>query len=173
MQQRRQVDKTTHASPGRPHLRVVGTFREQENEHARRYVRALMNRQFGGSQTALARALGVAQPTVGNFIAGKFGIGPKMLAGLRVITGAGEDEILGRGSRKAAEPDIPEDPRYPSRARAIVAARIMGLREEAIQATATTMLKGRAGVDYDPGVEYWMEDMLHNAKQLAHEDESA
>lgn len=149
---------------------MVSSHREKENEHARAFVRRLMNERYEGKQSHLSKALGMSQPTVGNFLNGKQGIGSKLLAGLRGLTGAGEDEILGRGPAANARPDIPPDPRYPSRALAIAAANLAGIRPDAVETVAGYRFKGREGRDIDPGVEYWLGEVLHVAKQMDIED---
>ena len=53
--------------------------------------------------------------------------------------------------------DVDPDPTYPSRARAIAAARIVELREQAIEAVLRELLPEGAA---DPGAAYWLERVL-------------
>ena len=58
-------------------------------------------------------------------------------------------------------PSVPDDARYPSRARAVAAAHIVGYSEAAI-----TAVRGVIDLPADPGVDYWL--TLLRAKELEH-----
>lgn len=60
--------------------------------------------------------------------------------------------VLGRGTPEGLAVSTPEDPRYPSRARVIVAARLLGRYSDEVIAA---VLAHDAPAS-DPGVEYWM-----------------
>lgn len=61
---------------------VTKALSHEHNERARALVRQLRAERFNGSQLELAAALGVAQPTLSGFLAGKRGAGGKIMAGL-------------------------------------------------------------------------------------------
>lgn len=68
---------------------------EQHNENARRFIRSLIEREFGNNQTAFARRIGYAQPTLNEFLNGGRGAGFKLLDSVAQLTGRSVDQIRG------------------------------------------------------------------------------
>jgi len=54
----------------------------RQNETARKVIREILQARFDGNQLAMARACGVSQSTISNIIAGKHGLGPKVMLAL-------------------------------------------------------------------------------------------
>ena len=67
----------------------------EQNQAVRQQVRALLA-QYHGNMTSLARALGVSQSQISQFLGGKTGAGMKLLRGLSRRTLKSIDEILGK-----------------------------------------------------------------------------
>lgn len=90
-----------------------------QNDAARRYIRALMDRDFEGKQLRAAPHFGVTQGYLGEFINGRRGAGMKLLRGVAKYAGVPIEAILGD------QPETPDpvrtfaNERYPARAQAI------------------------------------------------------
>ena len=72
------------------------SLRPEQNERLREIVRDLIATDFRGSATALAKALGVTQPLVSEFLSGGRGAGPKFIQALADVTGRSIDDLYGR-----------------------------------------------------------------------------
>lgn len=72
------------------------SLRPEQNERLREIVRDLIAKDFKGSATAAAKALGVTQPLVSEFLSGGRGAGPKLIQALADITGRSIDDLYGR-----------------------------------------------------------------------------
>lgn len=72
------------------------SLREDQNKRLRAIVRELVDGEFAGSATAAARAFGVAQSMVSEFLAGGRGAGPKLINGIAEYTGRSIDDLYGR-----------------------------------------------------------------------------
>ena len=69
---------------------------DEQNERLRGIVRELVAREFQGNASHAARAFGVTQSLVSEFLAGARGAGPKLLGGIATHTGRSIDELYGR-----------------------------------------------------------------------------
>lgn len=72
------------------------SLRPEQNERLREIVRDLIARNFAGNGTAAAKALGVTQGLVSEFLSGGRGAGPKLIQGLADYTGRSIDDLYGR-----------------------------------------------------------------------------
>lgn len=79
-------------------LRGMSTksLRPEQNERLREIVRDVIAKDFSGNATAAARAFGVAQGLVSEFLSGGRGAGPKLIQGLADYTGRSIDDLYGR-----------------------------------------------------------------------------
>lgn len=58
------------------------SLRDDQNERVRGIVRELVTKEFAGNMTAAARAFGVRQSLVSEFLSGARGAGPKLINGI-------------------------------------------------------------------------------------------
>lgn len=65
-------------------------------EAAREYIRALIDRDFGGVAWGFTKAIGVSQATIAAFLTGKGGIGLNVLEKVADYAHTTIDEIVGR-----------------------------------------------------------------------------
>lgn len=72
------------------------SLRDDQNERVRAIVRELVAKEFAGNATAAARALGVRQSLVSEFLSGARGAGPKLINGIAEHTGRSIDDLYGR-----------------------------------------------------------------------------
>lgn len=68
----------------------------ERNEHLRGEVRALIEKEFRGNESAAARAFGVSGSMLSEFLRGLRGAGPKLLNGVADYTGRSTDDLYGR-----------------------------------------------------------------------------
>jgi len=125
--------------PKRKPARAVSV---EENEHLRAVARALMAERYGGNQTRLAKALGVEQAFVSDFLLGKRGAGVAMIRGLERLAAS---STLASALRRGLE-----DP-FPARRVVVELARGEGVAESVLLALASDVLPGKK----DPGEDYW------------------
>jgi hypothetical protein len=74
-----------------------------QNEHLRGVVRALVAGDFDGNASRAARAFGVTQSLVSEFLGGGRGAGPKLVQGVADYTGASIDALYGRAGVPAVQ----------------------------------------------------------------------
>jgi len=72
------------------------SLRPEQNERLREIVRDVIAKDFSGNATAAARAFGVAQGLVSEFLFGGRGAGPKLIQGLADYTDRSIDDLYGR-----------------------------------------------------------------------------
>lgn len=72
------------------------SLRPEQNERLRGIVRELIDRDFDGNGTAAAKAFGVAQGMISEFLSGGRGAGPKLIQGIADYTGRSIDDLYGR-----------------------------------------------------------------------------
>lgn len=88
----------------------------RQNELARNELRKLVERRFPGKQADAAKALGVSQPTLANFLSGARGLGPKLMRGIARIDSAVAGLILGGVSMPEGDQTVaPTEQRQPAR----------------------------------------------------------
>lgn len=124
--------------------------------------------RHGGVNARAGRALGMTGSAVSYIVArtnrASYETALKVAKALQVPPG----ELLDYSP--PADVTVDTDPRYPSRARALAAGRLAGIRADALEAVAGMRFKGREGRDIDPGVEYWLSEILHVSRQMEAED---
>lgn len=85
------------------------SFSDDQNEQIRREVNALMKERFGddpGSQTSMAKLLGVSQSALSLFLRKRNGAGPKLLYGLARLKGVKPQDLVSE--------ELPQsDPEHP------------------------------------------------------------
>lgn len=69
---------------------------------AREFIRALIDRDFGGIAWPFAKALNVSQASISSFLASKAGIGLNVLEKVADYANASLDEVVGRGGMPQA-----------------------------------------------------------------------
>ena len=84
------------AYPSRPMGPTSKSLRDDQNERLRGILRDLVDAKFGGSASAAARELGIAQSLVSEFLTGGRGAGPKLLNAVAEHTGRSLDDLYGR-----------------------------------------------------------------------------
>jgi len=67
-----------------------------QNEELRRRLRELIASKYDGAITHAAKGLGVSHATISDVLAGKRGVGQKLLDGMANVTGTSLDVLLGR-----------------------------------------------------------------------------
>lgn len=72
------------------------SLRDDQNDRVREIVRELVAKEFAGNATAAARAFGVRQSLVSEFLSGARGAGPKLINGIAEHTGRSIDDLYGR-----------------------------------------------------------------------------
>lgn len=113
---------------------MARSFSAEQNEVLRKAAHDLVVRF--GSQARLAKELNIHQPSLSNFLGGKFGAGHVLARSIARLKGKSVEELLGI--------DLPEHDyvdRYPNRAMAIQMARRDGYDEDAIQTMAQATLQ--------------------------------
>lgn len=83
-------------APGSVATMSSKSLRPEQNERLRGIVRDLITKDFAGSATAAAKAMGVTQGLVSEFLSGGRGAGPKLIQGLADYTGRSIDDLYGR-----------------------------------------------------------------------------
>lgn len=112
-----------------------------QNEHLRGVVRRILTQDFDGNVSRTAKALGVVQSMVSEFLSGARGAGPKMLQGVADYTGQSIDSLYGRtGTPGATRPStIGTHPDWPA-ARAGALARARTVKPEDVERVADVVL---------------------------------
>jgi plasmid maintenance system antidote protein VapI len=113
---------------------MARSFTPEQNETLRKAAHELVGRF--GSQVRLAKELGIYQPSLSNFLSGKFGVGHSMARNIARLKGMSVEELLGIDERA-----VELDDRYPNRALAIQIARRDGYDEDAIRTIAFAQLQ--------------------------------
>lgn len=72
------------------------SLRPEQNERLREIVRDLIAKDFKGNATSAAKAIGVAQGLMSEFLSGGRGAGPKLIQGIADVTGRSIDDLYGR-----------------------------------------------------------------------------
>lgn len=127
----------------------------QQNERVRAGVRELLKMR-GDNQTAVAPLIGVEQATLSRFLSGVHGTSSHVALRVAQLLGRDPLEFLDPSRRPAVAPKItPVDPRYPSRAKAEMAARVLDCSDEDIQSA----IDAHDSSD-DPGDVYWVTEFL-------------
>lgn len=72
------------------------SLRDEQNERLRGIVRELVAKDFQGHATNAAKAFGVTQSLVSEFLGGGRGAGPKLVNGIASYTGRSIDDLYGR-----------------------------------------------------------------------------
>lgn len=67
-----------------------------QNDELRRRLRELVTAKYEGAIGQAAKALGVSHATISDVLAGKRGVGQKLLDGMANVTGQSLDVLLGR-----------------------------------------------------------------------------
>lgn len=78
---------------------------EPRNRAAREFVRAIVDRDFGGTITAAARGLGVSYSALYEFLAGTRGAGMKLLEAVSAYSKQPIETIIGTGRVAEATPE--------------------------------------------------------------------
>lgn len=112
-----------------------------QNEHLRGVVRALVAGDFDGNASKAARAFGVTQSLVSEFLSGARGAGPKLVQGVADYTGSTIDALYGRSGTPAAQRPMAlgRHPDWPA-ARAGALRRARTVRPEDIERVAEVVL---------------------------------
>lgn len=134
-------------------------------EAARAYLASFV-RRFDGNATAAAKALGVSQPTVTNILNGRNVIGFPVLEALAAHERVPFDVILGRAA--PTEPVVELQDRYPNRARALAAWRLLGRDAEAAEGVAALAMDR----DDDPSPDEWFADLEREEARLRRQAKS-
>lgn len=81
----------------------------ERNAAARKFVEVLVKRDFGGNTSVAAKAIGISQSLLYEFLAGTRGAGMKLLDGVSRLSGESIDVIVGRpGAAAAAQKPAPD-----------------------------------------------------------------
>lgn len=112
-----------------------------QNEYLRGVVRRLVAGDFDGNASKAARAFGVTQSLVSEFLGGGRGAGPKLVQGVADYTGQTIDALYGRAGTPAAQRPmtIGRHPDWPA-ARAGALQRARTVRPEDIDRVAEIVL---------------------------------
>ena len=120
----------------------------ERSERGRVVIQQILEERFAGSQSQLAQTIGVSQPTISQFIAGKTALGGKVLDGIARISPDSLDYIM-FGGRTTETLD-----RYPNRVLAIeYLIRSGRVRSEVIRAADAVGVALDA--NDDPNPEWW------------------
>lgn len=138
-----------------------------QNRRLREAMKRARDELFGGSVTALATALERKQPSISDFINNRGGASFETARRFAVLVHQNVTELIGPADD---DPDVPPPPvleivrddRYPSRAKAAQAARLLGLDERAI----ADVLGVALDADEDPGERYWFKLIERRHEEL-------
>lgn len=124
-----------------PPMATSKSLTTAQNEHLRGVVRGLVAADFGGNASRAARAFGVTQSLVSEFLSGARGAGPKLVQGVADYTGSSIDQLYGRTGTPAAARSgvIGRHPDWPA-VRAGDLARARTVRPEDIDRVAEVVL---------------------------------
>jgi hypothetical protein len=139
------------------------SFTAEQNVIVRAAVRELLERY--GSQPKLAAALEIKQPSLSNYLLGRFDAGPHLARKAAELKGMTVDELLGL-TRTVEPPD-----RYPNRMEAVRVARKDGLPEAAIQVVLSAVLQS----EDDLSIIDWIDairDEVRRQRRFAGEEET-
>jgi hypothetical protein len=135
-----------------------------QNDAARRFIEAVIKKDFADNLTKAADAFGVAQSTISDFLAGNRGAGMKLLSGVSAHTKQPIEVILGGAQRPERVVDYGD--RYQNRNAAIVWARADGLSEAAIERVRGESLSS----DEDPHPRDWYRRIEDAAREIRREE---
>lgn len=143
---------------------------EERAQAARAFTQRLVQERFAGNTSAAARALGVSQAQLYEFLNGIRGPGMKMLEAVADHARVSLDSVLGRapeqtGERSVEAPDDLADP-SPERAAAVRFARANGLPEAAIRAVQALPVRQRTP-------EQWYDRIKVEAAELRTDEDVA
>ena len=127
----------------------MATMSKNTADHARDIFNIVVEEKFDGKQSAFAAALGVAQPTLSKFMAGKAGFGPKLLEGLFRIDPDRAQQIVTGPSDNASVIS-----RYPNKDIAIEYLARSGLSRTEVTRGADALAIALDAHD-DPTPEWW------------------
>jgi hypothetical protein len=113
---------------------MARSFTPEQNEVLRLAAHDLVIRF--GTQARLAKELNIHQPSLSNFLSGKFGAGHVLARSIARLKGKSVEELLG-----IEVPAVDYVDRYPNRAMAIQMARRDGYDEGAIETMAQATLQ--------------------------------
>lgn len=127
----------------------------QQNERVRAGIRELLG-QHGGNQTAVAPLIGVEQATLSRFLSGVHGTSSHVALRVAQLLGRDPLEFLDPARRSGTIARVPAvDPRFPSRAKAEAAAKLLDCTDEDIRAAIDAH-----DTSEDPGDVYWVTEFL-------------
>lgn len=127
-------------------LKCVSTKRlsPERNEAARAFARQIVAAEFGGNESAAAKALKVSQSMLHEFLAGTRGAGMTMLDALATHAGVGVDVVTGRAV--VQRPPLNQHPDWPA-ARADAARLFPDLSGELLDLVGTGTLPWQDPLD--------------------------
>lgn len=102
------------------HSRVAQTkaFSDAQNALIRDFLARLIEREFDGNQSRAARAIGMRQASLNEFMSRKRGAGMKMLEGVSKAAGVPISKVLGEETERTKVERLDQ---FPARARAVAA----------------------------------------------------
>ncbi len=98
-------------------------------EHAKAFVQAIVDRDFGKNVNAAAKAFGISQPQLADLLGDRGGAGIKLLEAVADYEHVMIDHVIGR----SAPAGTGATDTIEARGRAVIAARVLGYTEEAIE----------------------------------------
>lgn len=124
----------------------------------------------GRTITDLAKAVGVAGPSISQLRSGRNGAGLSMIGGFARVLGISMDELVARAAAHAQEHPLPpvaqtqvvRDDRYPNRAKALQAAELLGYSAEARAVVAGMALRSSV----DPSPDEWLDEVRREDRRL-------
>lgn len=131
----------------------------EQNDRIRARVRGIVAKE--GNQVAAAKALNVGRHLVTQHLLGK-GAGHVLIEALRTYTGESYEQLVEGGAVPPGEPTTDLDDRYPNRARALAAWRLLGRDEEAAEGVASLSMDR----DDDPSPDEWFADLEREEARL-------
>ncbi len=126
------------------------SFSAAENDRLREHALRLLAAE-GGNRTALAKRLGVTQPTVSNFLNGKNGAGAQLAVAIARAAGVSPAWLFTGESAPPNELVVVRDPRYPNLSTAIAFMRCQVKNPEALETVERRALRSHE----DPPPLWW------------------
>lgn len=114
------------------------SFTDEQNAAVRAFVVGVLADRFGNNQSRAARAIGVQQGSLNEFLNGRRGAGMKLIVGVSKAVGVPVSAVLGESVADAEAAEVSDQ--FPARAEAIRAWKKP--MEQAVESVASMRFKG-------------------------------
>ena len=138
----------------RRHVQTGRALTTEQNERAREWLRELLH-DHDGSQTKVAKLLGISGATVSRIRSGAMGTSVHLVLAMAQLLGRDPGDALSPEVTPSRVRAVVSDPRYPSSLAAQQAAQLLGCDPEDIRVSME-----QHGSEEDPGDTYWINEFL-------------